>query len=175
MSKYIKELLQKELEEKFADVDDFLVVATKGVDGNTNNEMRGILKEKGIRLAVVKNAMMRRAMDKLGRSSSVELFTSGPCTVAYGGDSVVDVAKELAVWVKKTGAVEVRGAYVDGAALGTAAAELLAKMKSRSELQGEVLMLAMSPGRRVAGAIVGPGGIVAGCVKGLIEKLEDAA
>ena len=56
-----------------------------------------------------------------------------------------------------------------------AGAKSLAKMKSRVELQGEVVLIAQSPGSNLAGAIVGPAGAIAGCIKSLVEKLEDAA
>ncbi len=48
MSKFVKGLLQNELSVKFADVNDFVVLEAKGVSGNDNNEMRGILKEKQV-------------------------------------------------------------------------------------------------------------------------------
>ena len=175
MSRYVKELLQQELENKFAKVEDFLVVETKGVSGNENNEMRGVLKAKGIKLTVVKNAMMRRALSSQDKSSATSWFESGPCTIAYGGDSVVDIAREIAVWCKKVEVVTIKGAFVDGVVMGSDEAEGLSKLASRPELQGQVVMLAQSPGARVAGAIIGPGGIVAGCIKGLIEKLEKEA
>ncbi len=175
MSTYVKGLLQKELEKKFEAVGDFLVVDAKGVGGNDNNEMRGALKARGIRLAVVKNALMSRALEGLGKSSAKSLFASGPRAVAYGGDSIVDVAKELAGWGKKLEVVNIVGAFVDGAVLDGAGAKALSKMPSRPELQGMVVMLANSPGSRVAGAVSGPGGIIAGCVKGLVEKLEKEA
>jgi large subunit ribosomal protein L10 len=175
MSTYIKGLFQKELEKKFEAVEDFLVVDTKGVGGNDNNEMRGALKAKGIRLAVVKNAMMSRALESLGRPSAKSLFEAGPKAVAYGGDSIVDVAKELAEWGKKLKVISIEGAFVDGDVLDTDSAMALSKMPSRIELQGAVVMLANSPGRRIAGAALGPGGIISGCIKGLVEKLEKEA
>ena len=175
MSKFVKGLYKEQFESKFADIDSFVIVATKGMDGNDNNALRGELKEKGIRLTVVKNSIMRNAMDTLGKAAAVSLFMSGPCTVAYGGDSVVDVAKELETLMKKYKVVELKGAFVDGEALDADKAKALAKMPSRIELQGEVVMLANSPGRRVASAIASPAGNIAGCIKSLIEKLEEAA
>jgi large subunit ribosomal protein L10 len=175
MSKYVKGLLQQELEKKFVGVSEFLVLETRGVDGNENNEMRGVLKEKGICLSVVKNAMMCRAMQSMEMDGATALFQAGPSAVAYGGDSVVDVAKEVNDWVKKIEAIKFKGAFVDGSAVDADGATALAKMKSRVELQGDVVMLANAPGANLAGAIAAPGGIIAGCIEALVEKLEEAA
>ena len=175
MSSYMKGLLQAEYAGRFAEVSDFLVIETKGVNGNDNNDMRGVLKSKGIKLATVKNAMMRRALAELERNAAMELFDSGPCTVAYGGDSVVDVAKAIAEWSRKIEVIKIKGAFVDGQAMDSNTADALSKMPSRGELQGMIIMLANSPGARIAGALAGPGGIVAGCIKSLIDKLEKEA
>lgn len=175
MSKFVKEMLKSEIEKNLADVDDFVIVVTKGVGGNENNEMRGVLKEKGIKLKVVKNSAMRRALDSLGKTAAMSLFLEGPRTLAYGGDSVVDVAKEMSECIKKYSVMEFAGAFVDGAVVDAAGAVALSKMPSRVELQGEIVILANSPGRNVAGAIAGPAGHIAGCIKSLVEKLEEAA
>ena len=175
MSKYVKELLENELAKKFKNIDDFLVVVTKGVDGNENNEMRGILKEKGIKLTVVKNALMRRAMEGLGKTAAASLFLSGPCTVVYGGDNIVDMARELANWAEKIEAVSLKGAFVDGVVMNTEEARVLSKMPSRAELQGKIIILANCPGANVAGAVAGPGGLIAGCIKSLVQRLEKEA
>ena len=175
MSKYVKGLLQKELEQKFAEVDDFLVLDTRGVNGNENNELRGALKGKGIKLTVVKNVLMRQALEGKGVSSAVSLFLAGPCTVAYGGDSVVDIAKECVDWSKRIVSIQFKGAFVDGTVMDGEGVKTLAKLPNRTELQGTIVLLARSPGARVAGAVIGPGGIIAGCIKSLVAKLEEAA
>jgi large subunit ribosomal protein L10 len=161
MSKYVKQLVQAQLEKKVTDehIQDFLVVCTRGVGGVDNNVMRGELKKKGIRVLM---------------EPASSLF-SGPCAIVYGGDSIVDIAKEMTGWAKKLPVVEIRGAFVDGLAYDRQAAEQLSKMPTRAELQGRLVSCVCSPGARVGGALIGPAGIIAGCIKSIIEKAEKQA
>ena len=176
MSYFVKNLVQDEYKKKFDGVTEFVVVDTTGTGGVDNNMLRGELKKKGIRMAVVKNSLMCLALQQLQMDAACSIFASGPCTIAYGGDSVVDVAKELVAWSKKIKTIEFKGAFVDGVVMDGAGAKELAKMPNRAELQGQVAQLALSPGSNVAGALVGPGSVIAGCLKSVIEKLEkDAA
>ena len=175
MSYFVKGLVQNEYKSKFAGMGEFVVIDTTGVNGVDNNVMRGALKASGIRLSVVKNSLMRAAMKDMEMPVAADLFMSGPCTVVYGGDSVVDVAKAIVDWSKKLKTIALKGAYVDGIAVDGEGARDLSKMPSRVELQGQIVQLAKSPGANLAGAIIGPGGRIAGCIKSLVEKLENEA
>ena len=171
MSKKVKELMQAEFKARFENVSEFAIVSVRGVEGTDNNQLRGDLKEKGIELHVVKNSLAAKAFAELGRDGIKELLV-GPCAITYGGDSIVDVAKLLVDAAKGVEALELKGAYLDGEVLDAEGAKALAKMPSRAELQGTVVLIANSPGARLAGAIGGPAGYIAGCVKSLVEKLE---
>lgn len=175
MSYFVKNLVQNEYEKVFSDTNEFVVVDMTGVSGVDNNNLRGELKKKGIRMTVVKNSLMCLALQKLGMDTACGVFAAGPCTVVYGGDSVVDVAKEVVDWAKKVKAIKPKGAYVDGTVMSGDGVKDLSKMPTRVELQGQVAQIALTPGANIAGALIGPGGVIAGCIESLIEKLEEAA
>ena len=83
MSKYVKGLLQVEMQQRIADEDirNFLIVNTKGIAGVDNNVMRGEMLEKGIRLLVTRNSLFKKALRSQSMEGAVDLF-EGPCTVA---------------------------------------------------------------------------------------------
>lgn len=177
MSYFVKNLVQSEYSEKFAGMTEFVVISTMGISGVNNNIFRGELKKKGMRAAVVRNNLMRRAMEEMGLSNANALFSSGPCTVVFGGEGAGSVAKEVVDWAKKFKAIQLKGAFVEGTVMdGDAGVKALAAMPTRAEMQGRVVQIALSPGSNVAGAVLGAGSAIAGCIKSLIEKREkDAA
>ena len=173
MSKKVKALIQNELKNRFEGVNECLVVSVRGLSGMENNELRGDLLSKDIRLNVVKNSLARRAFGELGFEQIGSLL-SGPCAVVFGGDSIIDVAKVMVDWSKKLDKLTVKGGLLEGLTLDAEQAVGLAKMPNRQELQGQIVSLAQGPGSAVAGAIGGPAGYIAGCIKTLIANGENA-
>jgi large subunit ribosomal protein L10 len=173
MSKKLKAMISEELRNQFTGVESLLVISSSGIDAISTNAMRGDLRSKQIKFTVVKNSLTRRVFDELG-IGAVNKHLDGPSAICHGGESIVNVAKELAEWNKKVSALTFRGGLVEGAVIDAAGADALSRMPSREELIGEAVVLAQSPGRRIAGQVAAPASRIAGCVKALIENLEAA-
>ena len=59
---------------------------------------------------------------------------------------------------------------VEGNSIGPAQVDALSKSPSREELLGKVVTLILSPGARLAAALLGSGGTVVGQIKSLADK-----
>jgi len=173
MSRRVKGLTTEELRSRYEGVDSVLLVDPTGIDANTNNAMRGDLRDKSVRLEVVKNSLARRAFAG-GPLEPMGPLLEGSNALVTGGDSIVDAAKAVAAWGKKVGLLKFRGAVVEGEVLGADEASELAKLPGRRELHQQVVGLSLSPGARLVGAVVGPGGVIAGCLQAIIDKAEAA-
>lgn len=175
MSKYVKGLVQSELEQRIAgrNISEFIVISMMGVNGIENNRMRGEFKAKGIHMLMIKNSLFKRALQNCDMERACDIF-DGPCTIAYGGDSIVDVAKGLSEWCDKVGQMEFKAAFLEGSVLDAQGTKALSKMLTRSELLGQVVLLAQSPGRQLMSAVNSGGSIIAGCLKAIIAKREES-
>lgn len=169
MSRAVKELVERELKEEYAKLDSVMVVSVHGLKGVDVNKLRGELRKKDIAVHVIKNRAAKRVLAGTVLEP-IGSILSGPCAFVTGGPGPVDTAKELLRLAKEYPAFELRSGIVDGEP-ELIPIEMISKRRSRAELQGDIVMLAVSPARRIAGCL-NVGGKIAGCVKAMIDKLE---
>lgn len=171
MSKPVKEMMMRTYQQAFENVTDAVLVDIRGVDANTNNELRNGLAEKEIRVRVVQNALARKVFSDSPLEPISDLL-EGPTAVVYGGESVVDVAREILDWAKKVKQVEVKGAIMEGAVFGADEVDRLSKYPTRVEAQGQVIQVVLGPAGQVIGAATSAGSNIAGILSTIEEKLE---
>jgi ribosomal protein L10 len=175
MSKLIKDMLTDDLKTRLADVGEAIVVSLGTLDAQRTTELRQALRKKNIHLKMVKNSLARRATAGTPLAPAFEK-TEGMLAVAWGGEDVVDLAKELdrLTGVKEFQGFECRGGALDGARLDTNDVKQVAKWPTRAEqlslLSGQIISLAST----LAGQIVSAGGTLAGQIASRVEDLEKA-
>lgn len=175
MSKLIKNMLTDDLKTRLADVGEAIVVSLGTLDAQRTTELRQALRKKNIHLQMVKNSLARRATAGTPLAPAFEK-TEGMLAVAWGGEDVVDLAKELdrLSGVKEFAGFECRGGALDGARLEAEDVKQVAKWPTRGEqlsiLSGQIISMAST----LAGQIVSAGGTLAGQIQTRVDDLEKA-
>jgi large subunit ribosomal protein L10 len=172
MSKPMKGMLIDDYKSRFADVENALVLDIRGVNARDNNGMRLSLLKKNIRVTVVKNTLARKAFEGTSLAALDQAF-DGPAALVYGGDNVVDVAREIIDWAKKVKNLTLKAACLDGIYFeGEEGVKRLSKFPTRGEALAKVVQIVLSPARNVIGCAVAPGARLMGVVKTIEDKLE---
>ena len=129
---------------------------------------------KEVQLQVVKNTLLKRAMESVDGRDYSELFE-----VLKGNTSVMTAemgnvpAKLIKEFRKKDDRPLLKGAWVEETVyLGDNQLETLASLKSKNELIGDVIMLLQSPAKNVISALNSGGSTLSGIVKTLSERSE---
>jgi large subunit ribosomal protein L10 len=171
MSKYVKNLITRELSNRFKDVDGVAVINPRGIDGNKNNKIRRRLHEKKLKMTVVKNSLARRAVSDGSKIKGFDKLLDGPSAVIFGPQSIATIARTLLDLKKEDDALELRGIFFDGEIYAEQkGVEKVSKLPTREEAIGQLVALILSPGRNLAAAIKGPGGKLGAILKAIEEK-----
>lgn len=174
MSKPVKELIQKELSKRLEGVTSMAVVGFTGIDAITTRILRGKLREKSIRLMVVKNSTARQAFKGLGLAGAEQML-DGPCALAYGADGAVTIVRELLALVKEAPKLTVKAALLDGEIYGPDQIQRLSKFPTRVEAIGKLVSGALAPGRILAACLIGPGAKLGSILKTIEDKKKEEA
>jgi large subunit ribosomal protein L10 len=145
MSKAIKQMQMNALKKDFDGVREMVLL------------MRLSLRKKGIRLQMVKNSLAQRVFADFGLK--VTTGWAGPTTIAFGGTSAAELAKEIEAIVKKNEKkMKVKVGVADGQEV---AFDIMLKMPTRAEALSRVAQ------------ITGPASQVCGQIKGIKDAKKD--
>ena len=143
-----------------------------GLDSEATTSLRRECYKKDIRVRVVKNTLLRKAMERTEGRDYADLYDvlKGQTALLVGdvGNAPARVLKEFR---KKHDMPILKGAYVEEATyLGDSNLETLTTIKSKEELVADVIALLQSPMKNVVGALNSGGNTLSGLVKALQER-----
>jgi large subunit ribosomal protein L10 len=174
MSKYVKELVTRDIRRRLEGVDDAVLVSCVGMDANTTNELRGELLKKDIHMVVVKNTLARRATQGTRLAAAFE-GAQGQVGVCWGSSDFVSLVKEVVQLDKNKGKYEkfvASGGVMDGERLDAERLKAVSKWPNRAEQISMLVGQILAPGANLSAALLGPGKLLNSQIKKIGEGDE---
>ncbi|PCJ82352.1 MAG: 50S ribosomal protein L10 [Bacteroidetes bacterium] len=172
MTREEKDLQITELKQLLADNSVVYLTDASGLNSEATTNLRRACYKKDVYVRVVKNTLLRRAMDESEGTDYSELYEvlSGQTALLLGNVGNVP-AKLLKEFRKKHNKPVLKAAYVEEACyLGDDQIDVLTEVKSKDELVADVIALLQSPIKNVVGALNSGGNTISGLVKALQER-----
>jgi len=173
MTREEKKAIVEDLKVRLSNADYFYIADSSELDVAAVNELRAEAFEKGVELKVVKNTLIKKALEQIedaDRYESMYEALKGPSTIMFTETSNAP-AKVVKEFRKKNDKPLLKAAYIDtDVFLGDEHLETLAALKSKEELVGDIVLLLQSPAKNVLGALQSGGSTISGLVKALQEK-----
>src|SRR3954447_22780499 len=172
MSKYVKDLITKDLRNRLQGVEDALLVDLIGLKNDKNVALRQRLRQKNIHLLVIKNSLAARATEGTRLAPAFEKAT-GTMALILGGEDIISLAKEVVKIAddKSFAPFTPKGGVMDGQALAAEQVRMVSKWPSRLEqmsiLSGQILGV----GSKLSSQLLSGGSKLASQIK---KKSEEA-
>lgn len=137
----------------------------------TTSKLRRLCFRRNVGLQVVKNTLLRKAMEKTDKDfSSLYEILKGSTSIMLSDTGNVP-AKLIKEFRKTSKRPILKGAFIlDTCFVGDDQLDALVNLKSKNELIADVVALLQSPARNVISALQSSGAKLAGIVKTLSEK-----
>ena len=148
-----------------------MLVGLTGIDANKTVNLRATLADKGIKLLVIKNSLAKRATEGTPLAPAFAKM-AGAYALCWGTSDIVALAKELVKLTKDKNlqGFEIRGAVLDGEALGAAQAIEVSKWPTREEQIAILLGQILGVGAKLSGQFIAFGGKLASQIEKIAEK-----
>ncbi len=164
-----------EFKEKFERANSFYVADYRGLDVPAVNELRSKIHVEGggdYEYRVLKNAVLRRAVEGLDASEVKEHF-NGPTVVAFSYGDSIGLAKILTDFSNAHDVFELKGGVFDGKAVTPAEIGTIANLPTLDELRGKLVGLIQAPAAQLARLMNAPAGQLARVVEARRKSLEE--
>jgi large subunit ribosomal protein L10 len=171
MTKQEKVQAIEDLTAQLAENQNIYLTDVSDLDALTTSNLRRACFKAGVKLTVVKNTLLTKAMGASDKDFGDLTGVLKGNTAMMFSESANGPAKVIKDFRKKSDRPILKGAYIEEAVyLGDDQIEALVNIKSKDELIGEIITLLQSPAKNVVSALQSSGGALAGIIKTLAEK-----
>ncbi|AXT19413.1 50S ribosomal protein L10 [Flavobacteriaceae bacterium AU392] len=171
MTREEKSQVIEELTAQLSENANIYLADISGLNAGTTSDLRRACFKADVKLAVVKNTLLEKAMEASEKDFG-ELPTTlkGNTSVMYSETGNAP-AKVIKAFRKKSDKPLLKGAFIEEAVyLGDEQLDMLVDIKSREELIGDIIGLLQSPAKNVVSALKSSGGKLSGILKTLSQK-----
>ncbi|MGO1519945.1 MAG: 50S ribosomal protein L10 [Sphingobacterium sp.] len=168
MRKELKHEIVQALAEQIKSYGNFYIADTADLTVEKVTSIRRKCFEQGIEIQVVKNTLIRKALEKAGVDSE-EIFDvlKGASTLLFSetGNAPAKLIKQLR---RESDKPVLKAAYIEETSfIGDNQLEALVNLKSKNELIADVIAALESPAKNVMSALQSGGSTISGLVKAL--------
>ena len=156
MKKEIKKDLVQSLVGELKKYQIIYFTGTSALNAVTDNQFRRICFEKGVKVLVVKNSLLKKAMEQITDKTFTEIYPILVGQTALLFSEVANLPAKLMVdfGAEKGKAPILKAAYIEDAIyVGKDKLQALATLKSKEELVADVVALLQAPIRNVLSAL----------------------
>jgi large subunit ribosomal protein L10 len=142
-----------------------------GLDAGTTSDLRRACFKANIKLAVVKNTLLAKAMEASDKEFGELPEVLKGSTSLMISDTGNAPAKLIKTFRKKSNRPLLKGAFIEEAIfIGDDKLDALVNIKSKEEVIADIVALLQSPAKNVISGLKSGGGKLAGILKTLSEK-----
>ena len=144
-----------------------------GLDAQNTSDLRRACFKANVKLSVVKNTLLAKAMEKSDKEFGElpeTLKGNTSLLISETGNAPARVIKDFR---KKSDKPVLKGAFIEEAIfIGDDQLDTLVSIKSKEELIGDIISLLQSPAKNVISALQSGGSKLSGILKTLSDKQE---
>ena len=171
MTKEEKILEIENLTTRLKDVKNLYLTDIAGLNAKETSSLRRACFKAGIKLSVVKNTLLERAMKDSGKDfGELKDLLKGNTSLMFSqsGNGPAKIIKDFR---KKSDKPILKGAFIEESVyVGDDQINNLVSIKSKEELIGEIISILQSPAKNIISALKSGGGKVSGILKSLSER-----
>ncbi len=150
-----KEAEVAEIQEKLQKSQSVMFLDYRGLTVSEVTELRNKMRAAGVEYKVIKNTMIRRAVQEAGVEGLDEIL-EGPTAVAFGYEDPVAPAKILVDFIENAKKTQLKGGVLAGRAMSQAEIKDLASLPSKEQLLAKLMGSLNAP---VTGLVMALSGI----------------